>query len=163
MEIVGQTQVRFLVKIGTVAMVAAAGIAFALLEMADLLLPLRGSMAVALTLTLIAIFIWGKQVKQRLPRTGKNLEGEVALLRAPNPLPSLVAARTVALALAASRSGAVLAGSYLGIAIATATQWQVLAARETIYVAVVSSVLAAGLAWVGIWLERICTLPNLRP
>lgn len=159
----GRTQVSYLAKIGSVALVAAAGVAFALLVLSDLFLPLRGSMAIALALTVLAIFIWGKQVKQRLPRTGKNLEGEVALLRAANPLPSLVAARTVALALAASRSGAVLAGGYLGIAIATTTQWQVLAARETVYISVISSVLAVGLAWVGIWLERICTLPNLGP
>jgi hypothetical protein len=162
-EIVGSTQVGFLAKIAGTAFVVAAGIAFALLAMVDYIFPLRGTMAIALALMVIAIFIWGKQVKSRLPRVGKNSDGEAAILRAANPLPNLVAARTVALAFAASRSGAVLAGGYFGIALATTIEWQVVAARETILVAAISGILAVGLGWIGIWLERICTLPNLGP
>ena len=72
----------------------------------------------------------------------------------------LVAARTAALALAGSRTGAVVLGFYAGLALRLADQTVLAAARERL--------LAAGLAALGglvlivlsLWLERICRLPE---
>lgn len=155
--------------IGALSRVAviAAGLAFAFFYWLsftfDYLLPLSGTVAVALLILDSALAIWAFQLRNRLPKTSFNADGEVVLLRARNPLSSLLAARTAALALAASRTGAVLGGAYLGIAAMGALQWRVLAARELSIIAALTALAALGLVVVGLWLERLCRLPNPRP
>jgi hypothetical protein len=71
----------------------------------------------------------------------------------------LVAARSAALAMAASRTGAIVAGFYAGVAIAFAPSWDLSAARERIVIALVT-VVGAGLVVVAaLWLERVCRVP----
>lgn len=75
------------------------------------------------------------------------------------PLPPLVAARTAALAMAASRIGALAAGFYAGIAagmvanIATASGLQIFWAATSAAIGGLALVAAA------LWLEHLCRLP----
>lgn len=82
------------------------------------------------------------------------------LLRKPGsaPMPPLVAARTAALAMAASRTGALVAGLYAGIAIGTLPQRETEAGSAAIASAAAASAGALALAAVALWLERLCRL-----
>jgi hypothetical protein len=72
----------------------------------------------------------------------------------------LVAARTAALAMAASRTGAIAGGVYLGIALSFATRWGQEAGRERVITAGLSVLASIAVVAVALWLERMCRLPS---
>jgi len=96
--------------------------------------------------------LWTRSVRARL--AGKP---------GTTPVPPLLAARTAALALAGSRTGAVVGGFYAGVLLG------LVPGRESDYVRTL--LLAAGLTVVGsvllvvvsLWLERVCRLPDPPP
>lgn len=109
------------------------------------ILPVPWTAAVTLAVLALALLIWAIGMHRKL----KNKEHI-------NPF---VAARTAALAMAASRTGAVAAGAYGGILIWFASQWQIPIARDRSPAA--AAAMVAGLAMVAaaLWLERVCRLP----
>lgn len=78
------------------------------------------------------------------------------------PVPALAAARTAALAMAASRTGALVAGLYAGIGIGSAASLQTPAGAATFWASVVAAGGALALILVALWLESICRIP-VRP
>lgn len=72
----------------------------------------------------------------------------------------LVAARTAALALAGSRTGAVVFGGYGGLALRLVQETAVAAGRERLLAAALASLGGLALAGLSLWLERICRLPD---
>jgi hypothetical protein len=72
----------------------------------------------------------------------------------------LVAARTAALALAGSRTGALLLGGYGGLALRLAQETAVAAGRERLLASALAAVGGLVLAGLSLWLERICRLPE---
>lgn len=72
----------------------------------------------------------------------------------------LVAARTAALALAGSRTGAVVFGGYGGVALRLLQELAVAAGRERLAASVLASAGGLALAALSLWLERICRLPD---
>ena len=90
----------------------------------------------------------------------------LAARRRLNPKPGeermapLVAARTAALALAGSRTGAVIAGLYGGIALRLLQETGVAAGRERLIAAALAALGGLVLAALSLWLERICRLPD---
>lgn len=70
------------------------------------------------------------------------------------------AVRTAALAMAASRAGAIIAGLYLGITAWLSLDLSKPAAQDRLWVCVVGAVVALALAAVGLWLEHMCRLPE---
>lgn len=74
----------------------------------------------------------------------------------------LVAARTAALALAGSRTGAVVLGLYGGTALRLLQETAVGAARERLAAAALASLGGLALAVLSLWLEHICRLPEDR-
>lgn len=84
------------------------------------------------------------------------------LLRKPGhaPLPPLTAARTAALALAASRVGAFIAGSHVGLLLAALPQRETVAGRDEIMVASTAVILSCALVAVGRWLESLCRIKS---
>jgi hypothetical protein len=72
----------------------------------------------------------------------------------------LVAARTAALALAGSRTGAVVLGVYGGTALRLLTETSVAAGRERLLAAGLAALGGLVLTAVSLWLERICRLPE---
>lgn len=83
------------------------------------------------------------------------------LLREPGsrPLPPLVAARTAALAMAASRTGSLVAGFYAGLAIGTLPSRATEAGGLALGAACVTSVGSIALVVTSLWLEHLCRLP----
>lgn len=102
------------------------------------------------TLALIALALayWTFGVRRRLAKAPGT-----------KPLPSAVAARTVALAFAASRTGALMAGGYAGAAAAFATRLDLPIARSRAVDSGLSVVASILLIVVALWLERVCRLP----
>ena len=76
------------------------------------------------------------------------------------PVPPIAAARTAALAMAASRTGAVVAGIYAGIAVATVTALSTPAGASAFASAILASTGSIVLAAAALWLESMCRLPD---
>ena len=56
---------------------------------------------IGLLLADASLLLWGIQIRHRLPKVEKKLDGTTELVRAANPFPPLIAARTAAIAMAA--------------------------------------------------------------
>jgi hypothetical protein len=72
----------------------------------------------------------------------------------------LVAARTAALALAGSRTGALVVGLYGGLALRLVDETSVAAGRERLLASALAALGGLVLAALSLWLERICRLPE---
>lgn len=75
------------------------------------------------------------------------------------PMPPLVAARTAALAMAASRIGSLVAGFYAGVAVAMISAISTPSGSAAFWSATLAAVGALGLVVAAVWLEHICRLP----
>lgn len=122
-------------------------------------IPMTTGSPVALTILVFSMFIWVLIVTKRLPKVSKTGE-EVQVIIAENPLPPLVAARTVAFALAGSRAGALLFGSYLAIGLSDFSKIHLVAYSEQAIYSAVSAVLSSLMVLISIWLERKCSPPT---
>ncbi len=105
--------------------------------------------ALAILLLDLAIFFWGTNFKNRLKRDSKLL-----------PVPALVAARTVALAMAASRTGAILGGFYIAVAMFFLPLLGNAVIMQRFINAMISALVSIWLLFLGLWLERICQVPQ---
>ena len=109
-------------------------------------LPVPWTAPAVMVVLAIALALWARGTRDRLagkPGT-KRIE-------------PLVAARSAALAMAASRTGAVVGGFYAGVAIALAPMWDVPYVRELVSLAALGGAVLVVLG--ALWLERICRLP----
>lgn len=103
--------------------------------------------ALAIFLLNMAILFWGLNFRNRLnARPNKN------------SVDPLVAARTTALAFAASRTGALLSGFYLAVAIYFVPVLANSASTQRLTNALITFALNLWLTFLGLWLERICTV-----
>lgn len=75
------------------------------------------------------------------------------------PMPPVVAARTAALAMAASRGGAIVGGFYAGVAVGMVSALGTPTGQSTFWAAALAVVGSAGLVASALWLEHICRLP----
>lgn len=116
-------------------------------QFAGRLLQVPLSAAGALALIAMALLIWGLLAKPRLERKPGR-----------EPLPPIVAARTAALALAASRTGAAVGGFYVGVAIGMLPFLTSPAGREYAVAAAAAALASLLLTLVGLWVESICRL-----
>lgn len=110
----------------------------------------------ALWLLGIALVVWGWVIHPRL-------QANVDRSRHPgvDPLPVLVAARVAAIAMAATRVGALVSGLYAGVVVATiATGLATPASQQTLWSSILATTGAAVVAAAGIRLERWCLLPQ---
>lgn len=89
----------------------------------------------------------------------RRLHPDAAAQGRPRMAP-LVAARTAALALAGSRTGAVVLGLYGGTALRMLGETGVAAGRERLLAAGLAALGGLVLAALSLWLERICRLPE---
>jgi len=95
------------------------------------------------------LLAWTWMVRANLKKTSRR-----------NELDPIVAARSAALALSASRVGAIATGFYGGVLILNALTLDTEASRRCVGISgatMLASVIVAGL---GLWLERICRLPE---
>lgn len=110
----------------------------------------------ALWLLGIALFVWGWVIRPRLQaHVRPSAHPDV------DPLPPLMAARVAAVAMSASRVGALIAGLYAGVVVAAmASGLSTPAAQQTLWSSVLAATGAGVVCAAGIRLERSCVLPH---
>lgn len=122
----------------------------------------------ALWILALAVLIWAVVSRPSLVDPAAGQRGRVpapvpaarpsAAVRNRKRMPPLVAARTAALALAASRTGAAIGGFYLGIALALIPRLSAPTASASFSAAIVSVVACLVLTAAAVWLESMCRL-----
>ena len=104
--------------------------------------------AATLWVLALALLMWAVLSRPRLQRKpGAKL------------MPPLMAARTAALAMAASRAGSLVLGFYAGVALASMPHRDAPAGMTTTWASAASAVGALALAAAALWLEYLCRLP----
>lgn len=112
------------------------------------ILPVPWLAASTMWILALALGIWTLLSRPRLQRRpGTKL------------LPPIVAARTAALAMAASRTGSLVAGFYLGVTLGALPARFTAAGQDTLWAALGTAVGSLLLVVVALWLEHICRLP----
>ena len=145
------TRVRFLVALAVIAAAVGWGIVRIVDGWTGRVLPVPWLAAAALWLVAGAVAYWAWSSRPRLQhRPGAK------------PMPPLVAARSAALAMAASRIGALVGGFYAGIAVGMAPNLNTESGVQTVWAASAAAVGAVGLVAAALWLEHLCRLP-VRP
>ena len=112
-------------------------------------LPVPLMASITLFLLAVAIFIWAILIRPRLLRK----EGT-------KPISPFTAARTAALAMAASRTGALVVGFYLGTALAFSGKLYIPVAQERFWFSLIAALAAILVVLAALWLEYICRLPG---
>lgn len=105
--------------------------------------------ALAIFLLNMTILFWGMNFRKRLKNRFEY-----------QPVSSMVAARTTALAFAASRTGALLAGFYFGVAVFLVPSLTNPVNNQRMTNTVITAVLTLWLLFLGLWLEKICQVPQ---
>ena len=137
------TSARLLLTLGVVSAVGGWVLADLVDEIAGRSVPVAWTAPATLFILAAALFFWALGTRKRL-RDGS--------------VDPFIAARTAALAMAASRTGAIATGVYAGFLVWFAGQWFIVAARErglASLAAVVAGLLVIAAA---LWLERICRI-----
>ncbi len=133
--------------------VLGAAIGFATVLLWDALtgrtLPVPLTAALTLVLLALALFFWGILIRPRL--LGKP---------GTRPVSPFVAARTAMLAMAASRTGAVVAGFYGGAAVVFLMNFSTPIAAQRFWYALVATAGAILVVLAALWLEYLCRLPG---
>ena len=113
--------------------------------------------AVALWVLALGVLGWTMLSRGRLGRTPRS--GPATVGAGPDRrLPPLVAARTAALAMAASRTGALIGGFYLGIALGLIGVRDTPTGSASMTAALASVLACAVLVGAALWLESMCRL-----
>ncbi len=112
-------------------------------------IPVPVGSAVAMVLVAISLLVWTLMTRARL-KPGSQ---------APRLHP-LIAARTAALAMSASRVGALVFGLYFGVALSSIAAVDSPAASNRIVVSLITAVASLLTTAVALWLEKICRLPQ---
>jgi hypothetical protein len=117
-------------------------------------MPVSIGSAIAMILVCVTLLIWTLMTRARL-KPGATI----------NRLHPIVAARTAALAMSASRVGALAFGFYVGVFLANVVADYSSAGTDRIRISAVTAIASLLTAVVALWLERICLLkepPNDR-
>lgn len=142
------TRVAVLLAIAVISGAVGWGIVRIVDSWSGRVLPLPWLAAAALWLVAGAVLYWALSSRPRLRKEPGA-----------KPMPPIVAARTAALAMAASRAGALMMGLYSGIAIGIIPLRNVPSGASAFWAAVLAALGALGLAAAALWLEHICRLP----
>ena len=142
-----QTKISMLAVLAILA--AAVGWSFAQLwpTFFDQGMPVSVGSAIAMVLVFVTLLIWTLMTRARL-KPGATL----------NRLHPIVAARTAALAMSASRVGSLAFGFYVGVFLANIVAGYSSAGTDRIRISVVTAVASLLTAAVALWLERICQI-----
>jgi len=140
-------------KISTLAVLAilAASVGWSLSQLWPTLfgqgMPVSIGSAIAMVLVFVTLLIWTLM-------TSARLKPDATL----NRLHPIVAARTAALAMSASRVGSLACGFYVGVLLANVAAEYSSAATDRIQISGVTAVASLLTAIVALWLERICQI-----
>ena len=142
-----QTKISMLVVLAILA--AAVGWSFAQLwpTFFGQGMPVSLGSAIAMILVFISLLTWTLMTRARLKPDAKV-----------NRLHPIVAARTAALAMSASRVGSLACGFYVGVLLANLAADYSSAGTDRIQISAVTAIARLLTAIVAVWLERICRL-----
>lgn len=143
------TSIKLLIALAVVGAATGWGLALVLDGVAGSLMPVPWTAPIALVLLVVGLLFWTVGTRRRLARRPGT-----------KPLPPLLAARSAALAMAASRTGAVVAGFYAGAALQLLSLTENPLARQRGFVSIACAVLGTAMAAVALWLERSCRIPG---
>ena len=110
-------------------------------------MPVSIGSAIAMILVFLTLLIWTLMTRARL-KPGATI----------NRLHPIVAARTAALAMSASRVGALAFGFYVGVFLANIAADYSSAGSDRIRISATTSIASLLTAAVALWLERICQI-----
>lgn len=158
------TRKRLLLAIGLIGVLCGVTSARAYLALTTMLLAVRITTPAAIAIMCSALLWWTLLVRRRLLHIARA-KHDAANTGTPfrmqeRPLEPIVAARTVALAFAASRVGAYVCGFYLGVGLMYVGHLDVVDVRWSMACALATTVFSFLLVVVALWLERSCKLPK---
>jgi hypothetical protein len=110
-------------------------------------MPVSIGSAIAMILVFLTLLTWTLMTRARL-KPGATI----------NRLHPIVAARTAALAMSASRVGALACGFYVGVFLANIAADYSSAGSDRIRISAITSIASLLTAAVALWLERICQI-----
>jgi drug/metabolite transporter (DMT)-like permease len=142
------TRPRLLVALVVISAAVGWGVSRLVDAYADRSLPVPWTAALVMFLLALALALWARGTRARL--TGQP---------GTKPMDPIVAARSAALAMAASRTGAIVAGFYVGVSVSLVPGWGVAYVRERIVIALVTVLFAGLVVAAALWLERVCRVP----
>lgn len=163
------TRKRVLVYLAVLGLLCAITLSRVFLATSDTLMPVHSAAPIAAAVMCAALLWWTLIVRRRLLHIARakhaelmRAKGAVAtpFIMREKPLEPLVAARTVALAFAASRAGAYVCGWYAGVAISFFGHLGGDDVRLRLVYAVTTALLSLGIVIIAVWLERSCQLPT---
>lgn len=137
------TSARLLLTLAAVSAVGGWVVADLVDRFAGRGMPVPWTAPATLAILALALFFWALGMRRRLR------DGQV------DPF---VATRTAALAMAASRTGAIAAGVYAGFLVWFAGQWWIEAARARGIASALAVLTAVLVVAAALWLERICRI-----
>ncbi len=97
----------------------------------------------------ICLLVWAVMFRQRMKPENRA-----------HRVHPIVAARTAALAMASSRIGSIFVGTYFGIMLYDLRNYSNSAAADQVVICALTSVSGVLLMVVGMWLEKLCRLPE---
>ena len=143
------TRIRTLLVLAVLAGAVGWGAAELIAGQSGRAIPVPWPAGVTMWLLAAGLGIWTLLARPRLQRR----EGA-------RPMAPLVAARTAALAMAASRTGALVGGLYAGVLLGALPRRMSEAGMDTIVRAGVAAIGSLALVLIALWLERLCRLPQ---
>ncbi len=142
------TRIRLLVGIAVVSAAVGWGVVQVVDSWSGRLLAVPWLAAGSIWLVAGAVAYWAWSSKPRLAHHPGT-----------KPMDPIVAARSAALAMAASRIGALVLGLYTGIAVAMVPSLATESGLRTFWAATACSLGALALVVAALWLEHVCRLP----
>lgn len=158
------TRKRLLFAMAALGLLCGVTAARAYLALTTMLLAVRVTTPVAMAIMSAALLWWTLLVRRRLLHIAraKHVAANTGLpfRMEATPLEPIVAARTLALAFAASRVGSYVCGFYLGVSLTYLGRLEVAEVRWSLALALATSLFSFLLVVVALWLERSCKLPK---
>ncbi len=154
-----RTPISTVLKLTAVSFLCAFGLAKYFASSSNALLPVNVGSPISLAILDMAMLIWVLTIVSRLPRIEKT-DKEIRVVASKNPLPPLVAARTVAFALSGSRVGSLIFGGYLGLGLSAWSEQNVVAYSANAKYSLVSAFFGLIMIVISLWLERKCSPPK---
>lgn len=143
------TRIRTLLVLAVLAGALGWGAAELIAGQSGRAIPVPWPAGVTMWLLAVGLGVWAVLARPRLLRR----EGA-------RPMAPLVAARTAALAMAASRTGAIVGGFYAGVLVGVLPLRMSAAGTDTIIRAAVAVLGSVAVTLIALWLERLCRLPQ---
>lgn len=142
------TPLRLLVALAALAGAVGWGISALVMGQAGRIVPVPSLAPITMWMLAVALLGWTLLARPRLLRQPGS-----------RPMPPLLAARTAALAMAGSRTGALIGGFYAGVLLAVIPRTETETGLSTLWAAALTVAASILLIVVALWLERLCQLP----